>query len=55
VEFVEHLRGDASFPTVEELIAQLHADEEATRRVLAAASPPSEPLAAASAIADALT
>lgn len=36
VAFVEHLRGDASFTTVEALIAQLRADEVATRTVLAA-------------------
>lgn len=55
VEFVEHLRGDASFPTVEDLIAQLRADEVATRRVLAAYSAPEDGLAPARAAVDALT
>jgi riboflavin kinase/FMN adenylyltransferase len=35
VEFLEHLRGDASFPNVEALIEQLRADEAATRAFLA--------------------
>lgn len=35
VEFLEHLRGDASFATVEALVAQLRADEAATRVYLA--------------------
>lgn len=34
VDFVSRLRGDATFPNIEELIAQLRADEVATRAVL---------------------
>lgn len=34
VDFVAHLRGDADFPGVDALIAQLRADEVATRAVL---------------------
>ena len=38
VDFVERLRADANFPSVEELIAQLRDDEAHTRRVLASAN-----------------
>jgi riboflavin kinase/FMN adenylyltransferase len=34
VDFVSHLRGDANFPGVDALVAQLRADEVATRAVL---------------------
>lgn len=40
VDFLEHLRGDASFPTVEALVAQLRGDEAATRSLLAATVDP---------------
>ncbi|MBA2278591.1 MAG: riboflavin biosynthesis protein RibF [Chloroflexia bacterium] len=36
VEFVERLRGDATFSGVDELVRQLHADEAMTRTVLGA-------------------
>jgi riboflavin kinase/FMN adenylyltransferase len=35
VEICERLRGDATFSGIDELIAQLHRDEEAARRYLA--------------------
>lgn len=38
VEFLAHVRGDASFPTVEALVAQLQADEAATRVLLASSA-----------------
>lgn len=55
VEFVEHLRGDASFPSVEALISQLHADEAATRRLLATVPSPGADLLPATETVDALT
>lgn len=55
VEFIAHLRSDASFPTVEALIAQLRADEAATRRVLTAAASPGDGLASVGAAVDTLT
>lgn len=40
VDFVRRLRADATFPSVDELIAQLRRDEEETREVLASSLSP---------------
>lgn len=39
VDFVERIRGDATFPSVDDLVAQLRRDEEETRRLLASRLP----------------
>lgn len=43
VEFVERLRADANFPSLEELVAQLQCDEIETRQILAIPESPSSP------------
>ena len=42
VAFIARLRGERRFPTVEELIAQIHRDVEETRELCAGFQGPSE-------------
>jgi riboflavin kinase / FMN adenylyltransferase len=40
VAFIERLRGEKRFPSVEELIAQIHRDVEEARELCASFTPP---------------
>ena len=43
VRFVERLRGEEKFESIEALVAQMNKDCDEARRILAAAEPPSSP------------